>query len=218
MPLPIFSACFLRFRSRADADIREPSLGPRLLVDANPANRNLNLSLTHRHQTQAPAHTRTRRPAEQAPPLSPTTTNLFDTFPRVLWGGYRRYYDAVARAAFVDLPARDSSLPSDEDEEDPWSWDTLPAFNGKTARCRLRRAPPRPRHSHSCPRLRKKPRLRTSALPLVVDATDRDRWPAWVAEFVVAVDVSHPTSHPTLPSPTDDAAGADDCPPDAPRR
>ena len=35
-----------------------------------------------------------RQSAEHPPPLSSTAANLFDTFPRVAFGGYRRYYES----------------------------------------------------------------------------------------------------------------------------
>ncbi|KAJ7704284.1 hypothetical protein B0H17DRAFT_1193535 [Mycena rosella] len=94
--------------------------------------------------------------ADNPPPLSSTATNLFDPFPRVVFGGYGRYYAGNDRRATCRFESSRSSI-----TEDPWSWQTLPKFTGKKPRC-------------------KKPRIRASAMPLV-DATYP--WPEWVARF-----------------------------------
>ncbi|KAJ7326361.1 hypothetical protein DFH08DRAFT_337944 [Mycena albidolilacea] len=121
-----------------------------------------------------------RRSAEEPPPLSLTAANLFDTFPRVCFGGYRRYYESrvdlqVPEEKGLDIFRSRSFKPSlSSIVEDPWSWQNLPKFSG-TRRCKVRRTNSSLRET--CPRLRKKPRFRSSTRPLV-DSTYS--WPDWL--------------------------------------
>jgi len=122
---------------------------------------------------------RPRRPAEHPPPLSSTATNLFDTFPRVVYGGYRRYYESSCEKQEYRAKSaskRRSDLFEPPVMDDPWSWQTLPTFTGTRRRVRRTNSPQLIR-GH---RLRKKPRFGPSAMPLV-DTTYP--WPEWVAEF-----------------------------------
>ncbi|KAJ7507288.1 hypothetical protein B0H11DRAFT_1971054 [Mycena galericulata] len=123
-----------------------------------------------------------RLQADEPPPLSSTATNLFDTFPRIVYGGYRRYYyERACMKQAYDLVKNTGICRSEPFEpslsaiaEDPWSWQHLPNFTGRKPRRRVRKS-----HSslrNACPQLRKKPRFRPSAIPLV-DTTYP--WPNW---------------------------------------
>ncbi|KAJ7031617.1 hypothetical protein C8F04DRAFT_695106 [Mycena alexandri] len=139
-----------------------------------------------------------RRHAEEPPHLGITTTNLFDTFPRVGFGGYRRYYESRMKAAAIAATAQtltstihrsptsfsfQPSLSSIEEDYREWGWQTLPKFTGRKPRRKLssRRTTSSLRSNSTCPQLqlRKKPRFRASARPLV-DTTYA--WPNWLAE------------------------------------
>ncbi|KAJ7757046.1 hypothetical protein B0H16DRAFT_1537852 [Mycena metata] len=160
---------------------------------------------------------RPRRQVEEPPHLGTTTTNLFDTFPRVGFGGYRRYYERRMKTAAIAAtgacthtssksailtthpavaqtqtspvhtsPTSFSFQPSlSSIEEHEWGWQTLPKFTGRKPRRRSSsRRTTSSLHSNStsdCPQLqlRKKPRFRASARPLV-DTTYA--WPNWLAE------------------------------------
>ncbi|KAJ7177959.1 hypothetical protein C8R46DRAFT_1029521 [Mycena filopes] len=141
-----------------------------------------------------------RRHAEEPPHLGTTTTNLFDTFPRVGFGGYRRYYESRSRmkapvvAVAVTTNAQASamersptsfsfqpSLSSIEEDYHEWGWQALPKFTGRKPRSKLSsRRSGSLRSNNTCPhlQLRKKPRFRASARPLV-DTTYA--WPDWLA-------------------------------------
>ncbi|KAJ6610470.1 hypothetical protein B0H10DRAFT_1953825 [Mycena sp. CBHHK59/15] len=83
-----------------------------------------------------------RRHAEEPPQLSSSGTNLFDTFPRVAFGGYQRYYVKQWNASKEPLvtstvirkrsQAFQPSLASIA--EDLWSWKNLPKFTGRKPR------------------------------------------------------------------------------------
>ncbi|KAJ7662006.1 hypothetical protein DFH06DRAFT_1129171 [Mycena polygramma] len=126
--------------------------------------------------------------AEEPPLLG--STNLFDTFPRVVFGGYRQYYqsrvdldcNSVATGRSQPFEPSLSSI-----VEDPWSWQNLPKFNG-TKRRRVRRT--NSSLCDKCPKLRKKPRFHASARPLV----DRTyTWPNWLLPDSDSLD-----KHPAL--------------------
>ncbi|KAK7042367.1 hypothetical protein R3P38DRAFT_3178926 [Favolaschia claudopus] len=145
-----------------------------------------------------------RRRADEPPPLSPNSANLFDTFPRVCFGGYRRYYESEYR---LDLESKNSEK-SDSGPfepslssiaEDPWSWQSLPKFSGTTRRT-SRRA--NSGHRDSCPRLRKKPRFRPSSRPLV-DATYYS-WPDWLfSQPIIPLSAHSVDAEEPLPLPSD---------------
>ncbi|KAJ7099686.1 hypothetical protein C8R44DRAFT_747619 [Mycena epipterygia] len=122
-----------------------------------------------------------RLQADKPPPLSPTATNLFDTFPRVVYGGYRRYYETSClrqeyRVEYSIRRRSDRFEPAlGSIGEDPWSWQNLPTFTGRRSQRKVRRTNSSLRSTR--PRLRKKPRFRASAGPLV-DATYP--WPDWL--------------------------------------
>ncbi|KAF7329873.1 hypothetical protein MKEN_00251000 [Mycena kentingensis (nom. inval.)] len=112
--------------------------------------------------------------AEQPPPLSSAT--IFDnTFPRIVFGGYRRYYECAAQPeqANPNLPPI---------KEEPYSWQSL-HFSGKQRR-RRRRTSSTPSsidtssiYSHNPPQLREKPRIRSMGKPLVDLSYP---WPDWL--------------------------------------
>ncbi|KAF7292857.1 hypothetical protein MIND_01184700 [Mycena indigotica] len=121
-----------------------------------------------------------RASAEEPPPLSPNETNLFDTFPRIVFGGYRRYYESNAG---VKTP-RCREKASVAGEKDPWSWHDLPQFTGKRRRRRTS-STPSSHNTHSTssteqsrPQLREKPRIRSSGGKPLVDLSYP--WPDWL--------------------------------------
>ncbi|KAJ6588468.1 hypothetical protein B0H19DRAFT_1099549 [Mycena capillaripes] len=118
-----------------------------------------------------------RQHAKEPPLLGSTETNLFDTFPRVGFGGYRRYYESrvdfeAAKSADIDR-SRPFELSHSSIVEDPWSWSSLPEFTG-TKRRRVRKTNSYLRNTF--PRLRKKPRFHSSARPLVDTTYASPNW------------------------------------------
>ncbi|KAJ7216562.1 hypothetical protein GGX14DRAFT_562125 [Mycena pura] len=127
-----------------------------------------------------------RSPAEQPPLLSEATTNLFDTFPRIVFGGYRRYYECnrlkqPCKVAASSLLFNPSLSPV---AEDAWSWQHLPKFTGKKPKRQPGPGPGTRKTNSSLRnnpnpklRLRKKPRFHPSAKPLVDLSYP---WPDWL--------------------------------------
>jgi len=140
-----------------------------------------------------------RRRAEEPPPLA-SSSALFDTFPRVCWGGYRRYYEScvdLGEAKGLDAGRSQTFEPSlSSIAEDPWSWQNLPKFSG-TKRRIVRRISSNLRDP--CPQLRKKPRFHSSARPLV-DSTYS--WPDWLLRY--STGKSTPTDEVSQPHAADE--------------
>nr|GAT45986.1 predicted protein [Mycena chlorophos] len=148
-----------------------------------------------KHPLELPDDVEPRERAEAAepPPLSRDETNLFDTFPRIVFGGYRRYYQSNPDLLLAPhTPKRREKKPP---KEDPWSWHSL-NFTGKQSpqrsRRRRRRTSSTSTTTHtstsstlstgnggSPPPLREKPRIRRSVggTPLVDKSYP---WPQWL--------------------------------------